>query len=54
MHRTLEPCSLGLVALCPIETGNVAVDSQVQVSPDIAKQIPGQQLLRDEILADRI
>ena len=40
VHQTLDPCSSNLEGLCPMNTGQINIDSNIEISPSIQKEIP--------------
>src|SRR5947207_4675424 len=41
VSQQVDGCSLGLTGLCPVSVGSVIINSNVNVPPSVAKQIPG-------------
>ncbi|OAP65525.1 hypothetical protein AYL99_01497 [Fonsecaea erecta] len=41
LNETLDPCSMGLAGFCPMQTGQLDIQTNIDVPKDVAKQVPG-------------
>jgi hypothetical protein len=42
LSQTLDPCKMNLQGLCPMSTGQIDLDSNLAISPDVVRQIPSR------------
>lgn len=41
LNRTLNPCDMGLTGFCPMQTGQINIETNIEVPDDVAKNVPG-------------
>ncbi|KIW89512.1 uncharacterized protein Z519_09668 [Cladophialophora bantiana CBS 173.52] len=41
LNQTLDPCSMDLSGFCPMQTGQIDIQTNIDVPQDVAKQVPG-------------
>jgi hypothetical protein len=41
VNETLDPCSMGLAGFCPMQTGQINIETNIDVPNDVSKQVPG-------------
>ncbi|KIY03268.1 uncharacterized protein Z520_01735 [Fonsecaea multimorphosa CBS 102226] len=41
LNETLDPCSMDLSGFCPMQTGQIDIQTNIDVPSDVAKQVPG-------------
>jgi hypothetical protein len=41
VNETLDPCSLGLAGFCPMQTGQINIETNVDVPSSVSSQLPG-------------
>ncbi|EXJ88822.1 hypothetical protein A1O3_01886 [Capronia epimyces CBS 606.96] len=41
LNRTLNPCEMNLSGFCPLKTGNINIETNVDIPKDVAKNVPG-------------
>ncbi|ETI24838.1 hypothetical protein G647_04208 [Cladophialophora carrionii CBS 160.54] len=41
LNETLDPCSMGLAGFCPMQTGQINIETNIDVPSDVSKQVPG-------------
>lgn len=41
VNQTLDPCTMDLSGLCPMSTGQINIESNVNIPKDVSRQIPG-------------
>jgi Transient receptor potential (TRP) ion channel/ML-like domain len=41
LRQTLDPCTMDLGGLCPMSTGQINIQSNIDIDPDVIKKIPG-------------
>ena len=42
LRRTLDPCKMNLQGMCPMSTGQINIQSNVNIPPDVVGQVPGE------------
>ena len=53
LSQTLDPCksSLNLQGLCPMSTGQIDINSNIQLDPSVVSRIPSTRLLPGKAIA---
>lgn len=41
LNETLNPCTMGLAGFCPMQTGQINIQTNIDVPSDVSKQVPG-------------
>lgn len=44
LRQKLDPCAMNLQGMCPMNTGQIDIQSNINVSDEVIKQIPGMSL----------
>lgn len=45
VHETLDPCALDLSGLCPLSSGQINIESNLNIPKNVVNQIPGESFL---------
>lgn len=54
LKQKLDPCAMHLRGLCPMNTGQINIQSNIDIPNDVINKIPGMRLLQPlEVIADR-
>src|SRR5882757_8378889 len=41
LNDTLNPCEMGLAGFCPMQTGQINIETNIDVPDSVAKEVPG-------------